>query len=62
MAQSFQLRVQAGRCRRPARDSTDPTLRDGLPGLAGEYIAGANAREKDDKVVWHAGSDDESTA
>jgi hypothetical protein len=42
MAQSFQLREQAGRCRRLARDSTDPTLRDGLPGLAGEYIAGAD--------------------
>jgi hypothetical protein len=62
MAQSFQLREQAGRCRRPARDSTDPTLRDRLPGLAGEYTTGANAREKDDKVVWHAGSHDEGAA
>jgi hypothetical protein len=39
-----------------------PTLRDNLLGLAEEYSARANALEKDDKVVWHAGSDDEGAA
>jgi hypothetical protein len=34
MAQSFYLREQAARCRRPARDSTDSGLRDGLVKLA----------------------------
>jgi hypothetical protein len=62
MAQSFHLREQAERGRRLARDCTDPTLRHNLLGLAEEYSARANAQEKDDKVVWHAGSDDEGAA
>jgi hypothetical protein len=49
------------RCRL-AHDSTDPTLRDSLLGLAEGYMTRANAQEKDDKVVWHAGSDDEGAA
>jgi hypothetical protein len=62
MAQSFHLREQAERCRRLARDCTDPALRDSLLRLAEEYAARAGAQENedenDDKVVWQAGSDD----
>jgi len=56
MAQSFHLREQAERCRRLARDCTDPTLRDSLLRLAGEYAARAGAQENDDMAVWQAGS------
>ena len=56
MAQSFHLREQAERCRRLARDCTDPTLRDSLLRLAGEYAARAGAQENDDMTVWRAGS------
>ena len=62
MAQSFHLREQAERCRRLARDSTDPTLRDSLLRLADEYAARASAQENDDKAVWQAGSDDQGAA
>ena len=62
MAESFQLRDQAERCRRLARDSTDSNLRDSLLGLAGEYTARANAKENDDTAVRRAGSDDDSAA
>ena len=58
MAQFFHLREQAERCRRLARDSTDPVLRDSLLGLAEEYAARADAGENDDPEVWQAGSDD----
>jgi hypothetical protein len=62
MAQSFYLREQAERCRRLARDSTDPALRDGVARLADEYAARAgdleNASENDDATAWQAGSDD----
>jgi len=37
MDQPFYLREQAERCRRLARDCTDPTLRDSLLKLAEEY-------------------------
>jgi hypothetical protein len=56
MAQSFHLREQVERCRRLARDCTDPTLRDSLLRLAEEYAARAGAQENDDTTVWHAGS------
>ena len=49
MAQSFHLREQAERCRRLARDSTDPVLRDSLLKLAEEYTARAECRENDDR-------------
>jgi hypothetical protein len=66
MAQSFHLREQAERCRRLARDCTDPDLSDRLLKLAEEYAARAGAQENedenedenDDKAVWQAGSDD----
>ena len=63
MAQSFHLREQAERCRGLARDSTDPTLRNGLlklaEELAEEYAVRANAQENDETTVWRAGSDDQ---
>jgi hypothetical protein len=70
MAQSFYLREQAERCRRLARDSTDPSLRDSLMRLADEYAARASVQESedafgggnDDKTVWRARSDDEGAA
>jgi hypothetical protein len=62
MAESFHLREQAERCRRLARDSTDPNLRDSLLRLAEEYTARANAQETDDTAVWRADSDDDSAA
>jgi hypothetical protein len=52
MAQPFHLREQAERCRRLARDSTDPVLRDHLLKLAGEYTARADAGENDDPAAW----------
>jgi hypothetical protein len=61
MAQLFYLLEQVERCRRLARDSTDPVLRDGLLRLADEYAARAdklpNAGEDGDTTVWQAGSD-----
>ncbi len=45
MAQSLQLREQAERCRRLARDSVDDDVRDGLVGPADEYTAEAAALE-----------------
>jgi hypothetical protein len=70
MAQSFHLREQAERCRRLARDSTDPNLRDSLMLLAEEYAARASAQEAedanngatDDQAVWRARPDDEGAA
>jgi hypothetical protein len=70
MAQSFHLREQAERCRRLARDSTDPNLRDNLMRLADEYAARASAQESDDantgatddQAVWQARPDDEGAA
>jgi hypothetical protein len=58
MAQSFYLRGRAERCRRLARDSTDPSLRDSLVKLADDFIARANAQENqanDDTAVWQTG-------
>ena len=70
MAQSFHLREQAERCRRLARDSTDPSLRDSLMRLADEYTARAGVQESkeasdganDDKTVWRARPDDDGAA
>jgi hypothetical protein len=70
MAQSFYLREQAERCRRLARDSTDPSLRDSLVQLADEYAARASGQEseeasddsKDNRTVWQARPDDDSEA
>jgi hypothetical protein len=67
MAQSFHLREQAERCRRLARDSTDPVLGDSLVRLADEYAARAGVQElKDasgnaDKTIWRS-RDDEGAA
>jgi hypothetical protein len=61
MAQSFYLREQAERCRRLARDSTDPALRGSLLLLAEEYAARADAEESDGSAVWRAGSQDKGT-
>jgi hypothetical protein len=64
MAQLFHLREQAEfreqaeRCRRLARDSADPALRDSLLRLAEEYAARVDAGENDDPELWQAGSDD----
>jgi hypothetical protein len=62
MDQPFYLREQAERCRRLARDSTDPSLRDSLPKLAGEQVARASAQANDERAVLQAGSDDEGAA
>ena len=62
VAESFYLREQAERCRRLARDSTDPTLRDSLLTLAEEYAAGAVAEENDDPPAWQPGPDDDGAS
>lgn len=64
MAQPFYLHEQAERCRRLARDCTDPRLRDSLLKLADQYIARAGAQESDETAVWQAGSgeDDQGVA
>ncbi len=59
MAQSFFLREQAERCRRLARDSTDPDLRDSLLRLADAYSVRAGAQETDDTSIRRGGPDDE---
>jgi hypothetical protein len=58
MAQSFQLREQAERCRRLARDCVDLRLRDSLLELAVEYAAKAAALESRAAAVGDAVSDD----
>jgi hypothetical protein len=58
MAQSFYLREPAERCRRLARDSTDPALRDSLVLLAEEYAARADAEEDGGTAIWQAGPQD----
>jgi hypothetical protein len=58
MAQSFYLREQAERCRRLARDSTDPALRDSLLKLADEYSVRASAQDNDDTSIRRGGPDD----
>jgi hypothetical protein len=45
MALSLQLREQAERCRRLARDCTDDAVRDGLLRLAAEHLAEAAAQD-----------------
>jgi hypothetical protein len=63
MAQSFYLREQAERCRRLARDSTDPSLRDSLLKLAEDYTAKADAQEQNDETaVRQSNSDDQAVA
>jgi hypothetical protein len=59
MAQSLQLREQAGRCRRLARDCTDQDARDGLFKLADEYSALAAALEDAESMVAKAGGNDQ---
>ena len=54
MDQPFYLREQAERCRRLARDCTDPMLRDSLLTLAEEYTGRASARESDETAAWPA--------
>ncbi len=58
MAQSFYLHEQAARCRRLARDSIDPVLRDSLFKLADEYAARAKATEDGGTAVRRANPDD----
>jgi hypothetical protein len=62
MAQLFYLLEQIERCRRLARDSTDPVLRNNLLRLADEYAARAGdvegGSEDDDTAVRRAGSHD----
>jgi hypothetical protein len=63
MVQSFFLREQAARCRRLARASTDPGVRDRLLDLAEEYTAEADAEEQNDETaVWQANPDDQGMA
>jgi hypothetical protein len=62
MDQPFYLREQAERCRRLARDCTDPMLCDSLLKLAGEYTGRASTREIDETAVWQAGSDEDDPA
>jgi hypothetical protein len=62
MAQSFDLREQAGRCRRLARGSTDTTLRASLLDLADEYTARAAALEGGERPIRNAGPDDQGAA
>ncbi len=62
MVPSFFLREQAERCRRLARDSTDPGVRDGLLSLAEEYTAKADAQEQCEAADWQAQSDDQGMA
>ena len=68
--QSFYLRDQAERCRRLARDSTDPSLRDSLMSLADEYAAQATVQQSEDasdgandgNTAWQARRDDDGAA
>jgi hypothetical protein len=69
MAQTFHLREQAERCRRLARDSTDPSLRDSLMKLADEYATRASVEESvgaledaNSETVWRARPNDEGAA
>jgi hypothetical protein len=55
-----QASEQAERCRRLARDNTDPDLRDSLLRLADEYAARAATPEGQAIPVRKAGSDDRS--
>jgi 3-methyladenine DNA glycosylase AlkC len=59
MVQFFHFREQAERCRRLARDCSDPSLRESLLKLAQEYTAQANVQENDETETWHAGPDDD---
>jgi hypothetical protein len=54
----LELREQAERCRRLARDCTDPDLRGSLLELVEELSGRASAAENDDTGVWQAGPDD----
>ena len=62
MAQSLQLREQAERCRRLARDSTDLNLRDRLLEVADQYAAQAAAIEDQETPIRNAGSEDSGAA
>ncbi len=62
MAQSLQLREQAERCRRLARDTTDTILRERLFELADEYAARAAAMEDPESPARGVGSEDEGAA
>jgi hypothetical protein len=59
MAQSFHLLEQAERCRRLARDTTDPVLRDSLLKLADDYAARASGEEDEDTPVRRASRNDD---
>jgi hypothetical protein len=59
MAQSFHLLEQAERCRRLARDTTDPVLRDSLLKLADDYAARASAEEDEGTPVRRASRNDD---
>jgi hypothetical protein len=55
MAHSLQLREQAERCRRLARDCTDPALRGCLLKPPENSARQASAAANDDMAVWQAG-------
>jgi hypothetical protein len=59
MAQSLQLREQAERCPRLARDSTDLNLQDRLLRLADEYAARAATMEGPGNPIRDASSDEQ---
>jgi hypothetical protein len=56
---SLELREQAERCRRLARDSIDPAVRDGLLRLAVEYAARAASMEGPARKTPGPDSDDQ---
>jgi hypothetical protein len=62
MAQTFDPREQAERCRRLARHSTDTSLRDSLLELADEMAARAAAQEATGIRGGGEGSDDHGPA
>ena len=60
MVQPANLHEQAERCRRLARDSIDPGVRDSLLRLADEYSARQAAQESRGANLQNAGSNDRS--
>ncbi len=58
MAKSIELREQAERCRRLARDCTDDNWRANLLELAQEYLARAVAAEDGQGLMADPGPDD----
>ncbi len=59
MSQSLQLREQAERCRRLARDCTDDGVRDSLLVLALDYASRASALEAQEAAIQSIGARDQ---